>query len=52
VTYHRAFKFDDEFEVSLGVERFGRSSVTFGWHLVSREELCVEGPSHSRSRRC
>lgn len=43
VTYHRALVFDDEFEARLGVERSGRSSVTFGWHLVSRDELCVEG---------
>jgi acyl-CoA thioester hydrolase len=43
VVYHRPLEFDDEFEVHLGVEKAGRSSVTFGWHLLRDHELCVEG---------
>jgi YbgC/YbaW family acyl-CoA thioester hydrolase len=41
--YHRPLEFDDEFEIRLGVEKTGRSSITFGWHLVRGDELCVEG---------
>lgn len=43
VTYHRALEFEDEFEVRLGVEKAGHSSVTFGWQLVRDDEVCVEG---------
>ena len=43
VTYHRALEFDDRFEVRLGVEKAGRTSVTFGWRMVRGDELCVEG---------
>jgi acyl-CoA thioesterase FadM len=43
VIYHRPLEFDDEFEVRLGVEKAGRTSVTFGWQLVRGDQLCVEG---------
>ncbi|MEW2503371.1 acyl-CoA thioesterase [Amycolatopsis sp. CA-161197] len=41
--YHRALEFDDRIEVRLGVEKAGRSSVTFGWQIVRGDDLCVEG---------
>lgn len=43
VVYHRPLQFDDEIAVRLGVEKMGRSSVTFGWRIDRRGELCVEG---------
>lgn len=43
VSYHRPLHFDDEIEVRLGVEKAGRTSMTFGWQLVRGDELCVEG---------
>lgn len=43
VIYHHPLEFDDEFEIRLGVEKAGRSSVTFGWQLVRGHELCTEG---------
>jgi YbgC/YbaW family acyl-CoA thioester hydrolase len=41
--YHLPLEFEDEFDVQLGVEKAGRTSVTFGWRIVRGDELCVEG---------
>ena len=42
-TYHRALGFDDEFELTLGVVRVGRSSVTWGWRVEREGAVWVEG---------
>jgi len=43
VIYHRALEFDDQFEVRLGVERVGGTSVTFSWQILRGDECCIEG---------
>ncbi|WP_198550414.1 acyl-CoA thioesterase [Streptomyces silvensis] len=42
-TYHRPLRFGQRFELRLGVERVGTSSVTFVWTVVSEGETCVTG---------
>lgn len=36
-------RFEDEFEIRLGVERLGEKSVTFRAHIVRNGELCAKG---------
>ena len=43
VTYHRALDFEDQFDVWLGVEKAGSTSVTFRWQMLRGDELCIEG---------
>ena len=36
-------RFEDEFEIRLGVEKLGDKSVTFRAHILRGEELCAKG---------
>jgi acyl-CoA thioester hydrolase len=44
---HAAFRaparFDDELDVALTIERFGRTSMTTSWRSSVGDRLCVEG---------
>jgi acyl-CoA thioester hydrolase len=42
--YFAVLHFEDEFEVELGVERVGTSSITYGWEIRRRDgEVCIRG---------
>jgi acyl-CoA thioester hydrolase len=41
--YRRVLRFDDEFELRLRPDRVGSTSVTYAWHIVRDEELCIVG---------
>ncbi|MFC3585590.1 acyl-CoA thioesterase [Streptantibioticus rubrisoli] len=41
--YHRPLRFGQRFELRIGVERVGTSSVTFGWTVISDGQTCVSG---------
>lgn len=43
IIYHQALRFDDEFDLRLGVEKIGRTAVTFTWQAVRGGQLCVAG---------
>ncbi|MEV6227861.1 thioesterase family protein [Saccharopolyspora shandongensis] len=43
VVYDRPLAHGDEIETRLGVERVGRTSVTYSWHALRDGQLCVEG---------
>jgi acyl-CoA thioester hydrolase len=42
-TFHLPLGFEDHFEVLLGVQQVGRTSVTYTWQVVSGEQICVTG---------
>ena len=44
-TFHRPLRFPDAFDLIFGVERIGRSSITYAWQAVRGGELCAEGRS-------
>jgi acyl-CoA thioesterase FadM len=42
--YLAVLRFDDEFEVELGVERVGTSSITYCWEIRRPNgEVCIRG---------
>lgn len=41
--YRSAARFDDELDLALLIERFGRTSMTTRWTASVGERLCVEG---------
>jgi acyl-CoA thioesterase FadM len=42
--YLAVLRFDDEFEVELGVERVGTSSITYAWEIRRPDgEVCIRG---------
>jgi acyl-CoA thioesterase FadM len=42
--YLAVLRFDDEFEIELGVERVGTSSITYGWEIRRvGGEVCIRG---------
>jgi acyl-CoA thioester hydrolase len=42
--YLAVLRFDDEFEVELGVERVGTTSITYGWEIRRLDgEVCIRG---------
>src|SRR6266850_3396294 len=42
--YLAVLRFDDEFEIELGVERVGTSSITYGWEIRRvGGEICIRG---------
>ena len=42
--YLAVLRFDDEFEIELGVERVGTSSITYGWEIRRHDgEICIRG---------
>lgn len=42
-TYHRALRFNDEFEFLLAVEKVGRTSITYTWQAIHDRQVSVEG---------
>ena len=44
VEYLAVLRFEDEFEVELGIERVGTSSITYGWEIRRIDgEVCIRG---------
>jgi acyl-CoA thioester hydrolase len=41
--YLAVLRFEDEFELELGAERVGTSSITYGWEVRRAGEVCVRG---------
>jgi acyl-CoA thioesterase FadM len=42
--YLAVLRFDDEFEIELGIERVGTSSITYGWEIRRDDgEICIRG---------
>jgi YbgC/YbaW family acyl-CoA thioester hydrolase len=41
--FHKALRFDDEFDVRLLVEAVGRTSITYAWTLERDGDVCVSG---------
>jgi acyl-CoA thioester hydrolase len=42
--YLAVLRFDDEFEVDLGVERVGTTSITYAWEIRRLDgEVCIRG---------
>ncbi len=41
--YHRPLRYGQRFELRIGVERVGTTSVTFSWTAISDGETCVSG---------
>lgn len=41
--YRAAARFDDELDVRLHIQRFGRTSMTTGWVAQVGDQVCVEG---------
>jgi acyl-CoA thioester hydrolase len=42
-TFHLPLGFEDDFEILLGVQQVGRTSVTYTWQVVSGDQICVTG---------
>jgi acyl-CoA thioesterase FadM len=42
-TFHLPLGFEDDFEVLIGVQQVGRTSITYSWQVVSGEQICVTG---------
>ena len=42
-TYRSPLRFDDEFELSLGIDKVGRSSIGYVWEIRTRGEVAIEG---------
>jgi acyl-CoA thioesterase FadM len=45
-TYRAALRFDDEYELALGVTAVGRSSIAYTWQVRTRGVVAVEGRHH------
>ena len=42
--YLAVLRFDDEFEVELGIDRVGTSSITYAWEIRRPDgEICIRG---------
>lgn len=42
-TYLRPLRAGDRFQVEIGLEQIGRSSITYAWHVQTEAGTCVEG---------
>ncbi|MGH3236173.1 MAG: acyl-CoA thioesterase [Streptosporangiaceae bacterium] len=42
-TYRAPLRFDDEFEVALGVDKVGRTSVGYTWEIRTQDEVAIKG---------
>lgn len=42
-TYHAPLRFDDEFELALGVDRVGRTSIGYIWEIYAHGGIAIEG---------
>jgi acyl-CoA thioester hydrolase len=45
-TYRAPLRFDDEFELALGVVKVGESSIAYTWQIRSRGDVAIEGRHH------
>ena len=43
VEYLAVLRFEDEFELELGAEHVGTSSITYGWEIRRDDEVCIRG---------
>jgi acyl-CoA thioester hydrolase len=41
--YLAVLRFEDEFELELGAEHVGTSSITYGWEIRRADEVCIRG---------
>jgi acyl-CoA thioester hydrolase len=41
--YLAVLRFEDEFELELGAEHVGTSSITYGWEIRRGDEVCIRG---------
>jgi acyl-CoA thioesterase FadM len=41
--FHRVLRFEDEIEVTIRVERLGRTSVTYAWTVTKDGDTCISG---------
>ena len=41
--YRAPARFDDELDIALTIQRFGRTSMTTGWVASVGDQVCVEG---------
>jgi len=41
--FHNVLRFEDEIEVRIGVERVGRTSITYAWTISKDREVYIEG---------
>jgi YbgC/YbaW family acyl-CoA thioester hydrolase len=41
--FGRVLRFEDEIEVAIGVERVGRTSITYAWTITRDGEVCITG---------
>ena len=41
--YLAVLRFEDEFELELGAEHVGTTSITYGWEIRRDDELCIRG---------
>jgi acyl-CoA thioester hydrolase len=42
-TYRAPLRFDDEFDLALGVAQVGRTSIGYTWEIRHRGQIAVEG---------
>jgi acyl-CoA thioester hydrolase len=42
-TYRDVLRFDDEFDLALGVDKVGKTSVSYTWQIRSHGLLAIEG---------
>ncbi|MGH3161843.1 MAG: acyl-CoA thioesterase [Streptosporangiaceae bacterium] len=42
-TYRAPLRFDDEFELALGVDKVGKTSIGYTWQIRSHGQLAIEG---------
>ncbi len=45
-TYRAPLRFDDEYELALGVTRVGKSSIAYTWQVRTRGDVAIEGRHH------
>ena len=41
--YLSVLRFEDEFELELGAEHVGTTSITYGWEIRHDGEVCIRG---------
>lgn len=45
-TYRAPLRFDDEYELALGVAKVGKSSIAYAWSILTGDQRAVEGRHH------
>jgi YbgC/YbaW family acyl-CoA thioester hydrolase len=41
--FHKVLRFEDEIEVTIGVERVGRTSITYAWTIAKDGDVHITG---------